>query len=719
MSEDIRSRADAALSDVEKVTAVVLPEPQGEVVPLSAAPAPKAQEITRRMAELDLSETNSIVSFGASAQAELQQISQSMLQGVRNKDVGPAGDSLRDIVTTIRGFSVSELDVRRERTFWEKLLGRAAPVARFTARFEEVQGQIDSITDDLLRHEHVLLKDIESLDLLYDRTLNFYDELGLYIAAGEAKLEELDATTIPEKEAAAQAADDNDAIMKAQELRDLRSARDDLERRVHDLKLTRQVTMQSLPSIRLVQENDKSLVTKINSTLVNTVPLWETQLAQAVTIQRSSEAATAVREANDLTNDLLKANARNLRDANKAIRTEMERGVFDIEAVKSANQNLIATIEESLQIADEGKRKRAEAEQDLQEMESNLRQTLASANVGRVRHRGTGRRIRRSRGLNDDAGGGKHRRRGSRGAGMAGGLRRRGAAKRRRRAGWPGRGTDSETVDPPPRSAESEALSVYYRRLQNDLLAQGLMRGDGGGPDTPFTDEMLARNFIRIALFDEYSPAGGVLSAEPTMSRLRRWEQPIRMTLEFGDTVPDAQRSRDANAVATYAARLSRLTGVPISQTTRDPNFHVLVLNEDDRQGFEARLRQIVPGIGPGSVRAFMTPGRSTLCLVIAFSESGTPTYSRAVALIRGEHPDMLRLSCIHEELAQGMGLANDSPQARPSIFNDDEEFGLLTRHDELLLQILYDDRLRPGMTAAEAAPIAREIATELVGGES
>ena len=144
--------------------------------------------------------------------------------------------------------------------------------------------------------------------------------------------------------------------MAAQELRDLRSARDDLERRVHDLKLTRQVTMQSLPSIRLVQENDKSLVTKINSTLVNTVPLWETQLAQAVTIQRSSEAAGAIGDAHDLTNELLTANAETLRESNRRIREEMERGVFDIEAVKQANADLVGTIEESLAIAEEGKR---------------------------------------------------------------------------------------------------------------------------------------------------------------------------------------------------------------------------------------------------------------------------------------------------------------------------------------------------------------------------
>ncbi len=387
MSEEIRKKAEATLADVEKVTAVILPEPKGELITMGDADKPTKTEIKTRMSQIDMTDTQSIVSFGSGAQAELQEISQSMLAGVRNKDVGPAGDSLRNIVSTIRGFSVSELDVRRKRTWWERLLGRAAPMAKFVARFENVQGQIDNITDDLLRHEHVLLKDIESLDVLYDKTLQFYDELALYIAAGEAKLDELDTKVIPKKELQVSKAAEGKAVMMAQELRDLRAARDDLERRVHDLKLTRQVTMQSLPSIRLVQENDKSLVTKINSTLVNTVPLWETQLAQAVTIQRSAEAAEAVRDANDLTNELLTANAKNLREANKVIREEMERGVFDINAVKEANENLIATINESLQIADEGKRKRAEAEDELKRMETELKDTLASA---KARKTGTG-----------------------------------------------------------------------------------------------------------------------------------------------------------------------------------------------------------------------------------------------------------------------------------------------------------------------------------------
>lgn len=385
MSDTVRDKATQSVALVEEVNAQILPDPApaDAVISLEKADAPQSAEIKSRMAEIDMGDTQSIIGFGSGAQAELQEISQAMLQDVRNKDVGPAGDSLRTIVTTIRGFSVSELDVRRERSWWERLLGRAAPFAKFTAKFEKVQGQIDRVTDELLTHEHTLLKDIKSLDMLYEKTLQFYDELALYIAAGEAKLAELDATTIPAKTAEVDAAPEADQVMVAQELRDIRAARDDLERRVHDLKLTRQVTMQSLPSIRLVQENDKSLVTKINSTLVNTVPLWETQLAQAVTIQRSVEAAAAVRDANDLTNELLTSNAQNLRESNKVIRTEMERGVFDIEAVKQANADLIGTIQESLQIADEGKARRASAEKDLQEMEANLRDTLASAKAAK------------------------------------------------------------------------------------------------------------------------------------------------------------------------------------------------------------------------------------------------------------------------------------------------------------------------------------------------
>lgn len=274
-------------------------------------------------------------------------------------------------------------------------------------------------------------------------------------------------------------------------------------------------------------------------------------------------------------------------------------------------------------------------------------------------------------------------------------------------------------LPPPPvsleRSDASRALSVHFQRLQNDLLARGLLRTDGGGPDTMFTDTVLARNFVRIALFDEFVATPTGLRAQPTISRLRRWEQPVQFTVEYGATVPENQRLEDSQNVRNFVSRLSRVSGQTMSVTDTDPNFHVLILNEDDRMGYEDRLRALVPGIDDTSVQAFMDVPRDTLCLVLAFSLDGSPQYSRAVALIRGEHPDLMRLACIHEELAQGLGLANDSPRARPSIFNDDEEFGLLTTHDELLLKMLYDERFETGMEASEAAPIARVIARELM----
>ena len=202
MSEETRARAEAALKEVETITTNLLPEPKGEVVPADAADPATRAEIDKRKAEIDLSSTQSIIRFGSAAQAELQAISQEMLSGVRNKDVGPAGDSLREMVTSLRGFSVDELDPNRKRSWWERLTGSAEPVAEFMARYEDVQGQIDKVTGELLVHEHTLLKDIKSLDKLYEKTLAFYDELALYIAAGEAKIAELDRDTIPAREAA-------------------------------------------------------------------------------------------------------------------------------------------------------------------------------------------------------------------------------------------------------------------------------------------------------------------------------------------------------------------------------------------------------------------------------------------------------------------------------------------------------------------------------------
>ena len=330
------------------------------------------------LAELDLGDSHSVLFFGSRAQEQLTTVSDSMLERVRVKEVGPAGEALNDMVLTLRGFDLGDLDPNRKPGWLDRLFGKGRGAAKVVQRYEQVRDQIEGITGRLEQHKSKLLVDIEALDRLYAANLEYFHTLELYIAAAGKKLEELEERIIPQQAERVAATEDT---LAAQRLRDLRATRDDLERRLHDLRLTRQVTMQSLPSIRLVQENDKALVGKINSTLVNTVPLWRQQLAQALTMHRSREAAQAVAAASDLTNDLLRANAENLREANAETRRQIERGVFDITAVSAANQSLIDTIEDSLRIAAEGRAARAKATAELGALEQQLRASLASASA--------------------------------------------------------------------------------------------------------------------------------------------------------------------------------------------------------------------------------------------------------------------------------------------------------------------------------------------------
>ncbi len=378
-SEVTQTRPAPIPSESTQQNAVVnniAPDVPADLSSTSVSLAEDRAKIGQLMAEINMTDTKSILFFGSKAQEQLTVISDKMLDGVKNKDAGPVGHDLNDMVATIRGFDIDELDPTQKPGFFSRLLGKTKPVVKFLQQYEEVRKQIDGITDKLEIHKTTLLKDITSLDRLYAANLEYFHALETYIAAGEEQLKQLDENIIPEK---AQLAENSAEMILTQELRDLRSARDDLERRVHDLRLTRQVAMQSLPGIRLVQENDKGLVNKINSTIVNTIPLWRQQLATAVTIYRSAQAADTIKAATDLTNQLLQSNAETLKQANAETRKQIERGVFDIETIKKANQLLIETIQESLQIADQGKKARSEALVQLQECETQLRKTLASA----------------------------------------------------------------------------------------------------------------------------------------------------------------------------------------------------------------------------------------------------------------------------------------------------------------------------------------------------
>jgi hypothetical protein len=264
-----------------------------------------------------------------------------------------------------------------------------------------------------------------------------------------------------------------------------------------------------------------------------------------------------------------------------------------------------------------------------------------------------------------------------------------------------------------PRSPESNAMLAYYAQVEQTLKRRGLMRKDVAPRDARFAKWQLIDNFVKIALYDEYDSG---MVARQTPSHLRRWETPVRFSVEYGSSVPAAQRAADREMVAAYAGQLARASRHPIGAVRSGGNFTVLVVNEDERRALGPRLQELVPGIDALTLRSITELPPSTFCVAFAFSRGASSVYERAIAVIRAEHPRDLRQSCFHEELAQGLGLANDSPQARPSIFNDDEEFSLLTRQDELMLRILYDPRLRPGMSEDEARPIIETIANELLG---
>ncbi|PWS35263.1 toxic anion resistance protein [Falsiroseomonas bella] len=326
--------------------------------------------------QINLSDPGSILRFGQEAQNRAQAAADAMLEGAKNQETGEAGRTLSSLLTTLRGFDVTNLDEKPG--FFARIFTKAgAEVSGIITKYESVKGQIETIGDKLDTHRTRLLEDVERLERLYAATLEWFHALGDHIAAGDAVLQRTNAHTIPalEKQVAENTGDD----LAPQRLRDLRGARDELERRVHDLRLTRQVAMQALPSIRLIQENDKALSSKIHSVLANTVPLWRQQLAQALAIHRMREAGAAVKEATDLTNRLLTANAETLRRGNQEARTELERGVFDLEAVQKANAALVATIEDSLKIADEARGQRERAAEELAKLEEDIRRVLMQA----------------------------------------------------------------------------------------------------------------------------------------------------------------------------------------------------------------------------------------------------------------------------------------------------------------------------------------------------
>ena len=376
----IKKMAIELEAEVKDVAVDALDDASKDVVKYDDASIKEQTKIELIAKEIKIQDSHSVIFFGSKAQEQINSVSDSMLERVRNKDLGSSGDGLNALVTAIKGFDVDALNPNVKQGFFSKLFGFASPAVKFLGKYEDVRGQVDRITDDLEQHKTQLLTDITALDRLYDVNFDYFNDLELYIAAGVYKLNELDTNIIPKLQ---EEAGSSKKLANKLGLNNIVSTRNDLERRVHDLRLTRQVAMQALPSIKMVQENDKNLISKINSTLVNTVPLWKNQLAQTITIYRSAEAAKSVKNATDLTNDLLQENAKNLKEANAAVRTEVERGVYDIKSIKMANQTLIDTLAESLEISQKGKETRAAAEAELLEIEAQLQDALLAASKKR------------------------------------------------------------------------------------------------------------------------------------------------------------------------------------------------------------------------------------------------------------------------------------------------------------------------------------------------
>jgi len=369
-----RPEGEARMSASESRPPVAAADVEGVAAALSELPTERRERVRALMGGIDLGDSQSIVGFGAEAQRELTAVSEQILEGVRNKDTGQAGAALNQMMLRVRDIDLGALKDGREPNWFQRVvLRRISPLASFLQQYESVRAQIDRIHAELESHRLKMVQDVARLDKLYEVTLTFFHNLSDHILAAEERLRRIDGEDLPRLKAEAEASAD---MLASQRLADLSNARNDLERKTHDLKLTRQVTMQSLPSIRLNQDLDKSLVGKIQSVLANTLPLWKNQLAQAVTLFRTHEAAEALHFVNRTTNELLEANASGLRQANKAVRGAVEEGVFSIDSVERANANLVAAIQESIQLTEEGRKRRGEAESRLLEAERAIKQTL-------------------------------------------------------------------------------------------------------------------------------------------------------------------------------------------------------------------------------------------------------------------------------------------------------------------------------------------------------
>ena len=318
--------------------------------------------------QIDLADSAAVLQYGAGAQKKMADFSESALNNVKTKDLGEVGTLLADVVTELKGF-----DAEEERGFLGIFKKQANKVTAMKAKYAKAEVNVDRICKALEDHQVQLLKDAAMLDKMYETNLTYFKELSMYILAGKKKLYEVENKELPELTAKAEK---SGLPEDAQVARDLDARCKRFEKKLHDLELTRMISMQTAPQIRLVQDNDTVMVEKIQSTIVNTIPLWKNQMVLALGAAHSAEAAQAQRRVSDMTNELLKKNAETLKTASADVARESERGIVDMETLKSTNETLIATLDEVLQIQADGRKARAEAEVEMNRLEGELKDKL-------------------------------------------------------------------------------------------------------------------------------------------------------------------------------------------------------------------------------------------------------------------------------------------------------------------------------------------------------
>lgn len=326
------------------------------------------QTVMQFAQQIDLTNSQMILQYGAGTQKKMADFSENALENVRTKDMGEIGELLTGVVKELKDF-----DEEEEKGFLGFFKRSGNKVNAMKAKYAKAETNINQIVKVLDSHQVQLLKDVALLDKMYELNLTYFKELTMYILAGKQKLNEVRTTKLAEMIRRAQT---TGAAEDAQAARDLESMCSRFEKKIHDLELTRQISIQTAPQIRLVQSNDTTMVEKIQSTIVNTIPLWKSQMVLALGVEHSAQAAQAQREVTDMTNELLKKNAEKLKMATLETARESERGIVDMETLKATNESLISTLDEVLKIQQEGRQKRKEAEIEMQKMENDLKQKL-------------------------------------------------------------------------------------------------------------------------------------------------------------------------------------------------------------------------------------------------------------------------------------------------------------------------------------------------------